>query len=67
MGNISIFFVGMKNELIDIINRQTDPGMHHPGLFQPFFNKFSIHQFPDKRSGNHSDLRVNDHFFNVNA
>ena len=65
VGNIGILFVGVEDELIHIVERHSQTGMHLAGLFQPPLDQFGIHQLTDQGSGDHPDLGRGDQIFHL--
>ncbi|OPY08535.1 MAG: hypothetical protein A4E66_01846 [Syntrophus sp. PtaB.Bin001] len=60
VGKIGISPVGVKDELTDVIKRESQAGVHSPGAFQPPFNELRIHQFADQGGRQQADTRTHD-------
>ena len=57
----------MKNQLPNIIEGKSQPGMHPPGMFKTPLNELCIHQFPDQRCRQQTDPRGYNLFFHIPA
>src|SRR3990172_396642 len=60
MRHIGILFVGMKDQLVHVIERHSETGMHLAGLLKALFDQLGVNQFADERSSYHFDLRGGD-------
>ena len=67
MGNVGVFLVVLDQELVHVVERHPEAGMHAPGLFQPHLQELGVDQFADQRSGDGLDRAGLDGFFHVAA
>lgn len=56
MGDIGVFLVVLNQQLIHIVKRHPETGMHAPGLFQPHLQELGVDHFPDQRASDGFNL-----------
>ena len=67
VGHVRVLLVRMEDQVVHVVDRHTEPGMHPPGRLQPLLDQLRVDELPDQRGRHHLDARLHDQLLHAPA
>ncbi len=67
VGYVRVLLVRMKDQVVDVVDRHTESGVHPPRSFQALFDQLCVDELPDQRGRHHLDARLHDQVLHAAA